>query len=100
MDTGGCALRDGDLVMLCSDGLNSMISDEEILDVLEGSSHKTVCTDLIAAANQSGGHDNTSVVAACVGVQRKPRASDRQTVDVKSRRSFLKRVWKFVLRRK
>jgi protein phosphatase len=100
VDTGGCALQDGDLVMLCSDGLNSMISDEEILNVLEGNSHKIVCTELIAAANQSGGHDNTSVVAACVGDQRKPRTSDRQTVDVKSRRSFLKRVWKFVLRRK
>jgi len=67
VDTGCCALRDGDLVMLCSDGLNSMISDEEILNVLEVSSHETVCTDLITAANQAGGHDNTSVVVACVG---------------------------------
>ena len=100
VDTGVCALKDGDLVMLCSDGLNSMISDEEIHTVLEGSSHKTVCTDLIAAANQSGGHDNTSVVTACVGDQRKSRASNRQTVDIKSKRSFLRRVWKFVSRRK
>jgi serine/threonine protein phosphatase PrpC len=100
VDTGVCALKDGDLVMLCSDGLNSMISDEEIHNVLEGSSHKTVCTDLIAAANQSGGHDNTSVVAACVGDQRKSRASNRQTVDIKSKRSFLKRIWKFILRLK
>ena len=78
VDTGGCALRPGDLVMLCSDGLNSMISDEEILNVLEGSSHKTVCTDLITAANRSGGHDNTSVLVACVGDQPKPTSSGAQ----------------------
>ena len=100
VDTGACALRDGDLVMLCSDGLNSMISDEEIHNVLEGSSHENICTDLIAAANQSGGHDNTSVVTACIGDQRKSRASNRQTVDIKSRRSFFRRVWRFILRRK
>ena len=100
VDTGGCALQDGDLVMLCSDGLNSMISDEEILNVLEGSSHKTVCTELIAAANQSGGHDNTSVVVACVGDQRRPNASDQETLDIKSRRSLFGRVWKFISRRK
>ena len=100
VDTGVCALRDGDLVMLCSDGLNSMISDEEIHNVLEGSSHENICTDLIAAANQSGGHDNTSVVTACMGDQRKSRASNRQTVDIKSRRSFFRRVWKLILRRK
>lgn len=69
VDTGGCALQDGDLVMLCSDGLNSMISDAEILNVLGRSSHETVCGDLIAAANESGGHDNTSVLVACVGDQ-------------------------------
>tara|TARA_B100000315_G_C14570029_1_gene585004 strand:+ start:874 stop:1719 length:846 start_codon:yes stop_codon:yes gene_type:complete len=100
VDTGGCALRDGDLVILCSDGLNSMISDEEIHDVLARSSHKTACTELIATANQSGGHDNTSVVAACVGDQPISRASNRQTVEIKSKRSFFRRIWKFVSRRK
>ena len=105
VDTGVCALRDGDLVMLCSDGLNSMISDEEIHDVLAGSSHTTVCTELIAAANQSGGHDNTSVVVACLDDKAKPEspitdASDRKTLDIKPGRSFLKRIWKLVSRRK
>ena len=100
VDTGGCALQDGDLVMLCSDGLNSMIPDEEIHDVLARSSHKTVCTDLIAAANQSGGHDNTSVVAACVGDPRNSNASNQETLDIKSRGSLFGRIWRFISRRK
>ena len=100
VDTGDCALRGGDLVMLCSDGLNSMISDEEIHNVLKASSHKTACTELIAAANQSGGHDNTSVVAACVGDQGRPNASNQETLDIKSRRSLFGRIWRFISRRK
>ena len=99
MDTGACPLQNGDLIMLCSDGLNSMISDEEIHNVFEGSSHKTVCNDLIAAANEAGGHDNTSVIVACTGDQNRSGASTRQTLDIKPGRSSLRRIWKFVSRR-
>ena len=100
VDTGVCALRDGDLVMLCSDGLNSMISDEEIHTVLEKSSFKNVCTNLITAANEAGGHDNTSIAVAYLGDKWRSDASTRETLDIKPRRHFLKRIWKFILRSK
>ena len=100
VDTGVCALRDGDLIMLCSDGLNSMISDEEIHTVLEKSSFKNVCTNLITAANEAGGHDNTSIAVAYLGDKWRSDASTRETLDIKPRRHFLKRIWKFILRRK
>ena len=67
VDTGSCALHDGDLIILCSDGLNSMLADEDIQSVVETSSHETVCVDLIEAANQAGGHDNISVTVAYFG---------------------------------
>ena len=67
VDTGSCALHDGDLIILCSDGLNSMLADENIQSVVETSSHGTVCAALIEAANQAGGHDNISVTAAYFG---------------------------------
>jgi len=67
VDTGSCALHDGDLIILCSDGLNSMLADEDIQSVVETSSHETVCVDLIEAANQAGGHDNISVTIAYFG---------------------------------
>ena len=100
VDTGVCALRDGDLIMVCSDGLNSMISDEEIHTVLEKSSFKNVCTNLITAANEAGGHDNTSIAVAYLGDKWRSDASTRETLDIKQRRHFLKRIWKFSLRRK
>jgi len=105
VDTGGCALRARDLIMLCSDGLNSMISDEAIHNVLEESSHKTVCANLIAAANEAGGHDNTTVAVAYLGGKWKSDDSDtdsstRETLDIKTRRPFLKKIWKFISRSK
>jgi protein phosphatase len=55
--------RAGDVYLLCSDGLTTMIGEGELLDVL--SSHKRLCEGgaaLIAAANAAGGKDNITVV--------------------------------------
>lgn len=54
----------GDLVLICSDGLHSMINDEAIREVLAGSppSLEETADRLIAAANDAGGRDNVSVV--------------------------------------
>ncbi|MBP1611440.1 MAG: protein phosphatase [Acidobacteria bacterium] len=55
----------GDTLLLCSDGLNTMLADERILAVaLEaGAALEAICAGLIAAANAAGGEDNISVVA-------------------------------------
>ena len=57
-------LRPGDRVVLCTDGLHSMIGAPEILDCLNQSSNDIVqaVERLIAAANEAGGKDNVSVV--------------------------------------
>jgi serine/threonine protein phosphatase PrpC len=57
-------MEPGDIVVLCSDGLNSMISDEQIEKlILEGAGDvEKICNDLINAANERGGHDNVTVV--------------------------------------
>jgi protein phosphatase len=52
-----------DVYLLCSDGLNSMLTDYEIAAVLEtGGSLDESCNRLIAEANERGGNDNISVV--------------------------------------
>jgi len=54
----------GDLFLLCSDGLNDMVDDEEIaltLQVLSGNLALTA-DQLIALANDHGGRDNVSVI--------------------------------------
>ena len=56
-------VEEGDLYLLCSDGLNSMLTDDEIAAGLEqGGSLEDIATNLIAAANDRGGNDNVSVV--------------------------------------
>lgn len=56
-------LADGDLYLLCSDGLNSMLTDEEIADLLsQGGTLAELTRKLIVAANERGGNDNVSVV--------------------------------------
>jgi serine/threonine protein phosphatase PrpC len=56
-------IQEGDMYLLCSDGLNSMLTDDEIAAVLEtGGSLDETCDRLIKAANERGGNDNISVV--------------------------------------
>lgn len=58
---------EGDRLILCSDGLSSMISDSEIEDVAVKSSTAQMCTDnLVDAALAAGGADNVSVVVVDV----------------------------------
>jgi protein phosphatase len=53
----------GDVYLLCSDGLSSMISDREILSVLaEADDLDEAARALIDAANEGGGEDNITVV--------------------------------------
>jgi serine/threonine protein phosphatase PrpC len=62
------SLRGGDQLLLCSDGLSSFVTDEEITSVLASSvSLDQACSELIALANERGGHDNITVVTALVG---------------------------------
>ena len=66
IDTYAMPLADGDLLLLCSDGLNSMIPDEDIHRILTSSGREEVCEALIEAANNQGGHDNTTVIVAAI----------------------------------
>lgn len=59
-------MQAGDVILLCSDGLNSMLSDEQICEtfVSVGDDLEAGCQALIDAANAAGGDDNISVVLA------------------------------------
>lgn len=57
-------LEPGDRVLLCSDGLTTVVTDPEIAGVLrEASDVDEVVTTLIELANEEGGPDNITVVA-------------------------------------
>ena len=53
----------GDILLLCSDGLTNMVTDEEIRDIVkENDSLELAVSKLIAQANENGGKDNISVI--------------------------------------
>lgn len=56
-------LQEGDLVLLCSDGLTNMLDDEEIHRILtEDGSLKYRVDKLVETANRNGGKDNISAI--------------------------------------
>jgi protein phosphatase len=56
----------GDIYLLCSDGLNDMVEDEEIeLTLATLAANLPLCaSQLVEAANDHGGRDNVSVILA------------------------------------
>lgn len=54
-------LNDGDMLMLCSDGLSSYGDDMDILDICFEVKREDCVDALIRYANNNGGHDNVSV---------------------------------------
>jgi PPM family protein phosphatase len=65
---GKLELRKRDCLLLCSDGLTNAVSDDEICRfVLTSSGLVEACTRLVDAANDRGGKDNVTVLAAGVG---------------------------------
>ena len=58
--------RPGDTYLLCSDGLNGMLTDDEILAAFDHADLDRVCDELVDRANEAGGNDNTTVVVVHV----------------------------------
>jgi protein phosphatase len=65
VDTFVIEAKEGDLFLICSDGLTTMVADEDILEVLERHHDDLdrAAKSLVAAANRAGGEDNITVVA-------------------------------------
>ena len=69
VDTFSVPARPGDVFMLCSDGLTSMVADDRILELVEKHRKdlKKAAKALIDAANKSGGEDNITIVLFEIG---------------------------------
>ena len=55
-------LKDGDTLVICTDGLHGQMSDDEIAGFAMGESIQEACHDMIELANARGGPDNITVV--------------------------------------
>jgi PPM family protein phosphatase len=63
IDTRSYSARTGDVYLLCSDGLTTMLAEQRLAEILRSrASLREAGEALIAAANEAGGRDNITVV--------------------------------------
>ena len=56
-------LRNGDYLLMCSDGLSNMVDDDEIVSTVTGTGSVIYkANELVRKANQNGGTDNIAVI--------------------------------------
>lgn len=60
-------LIEGDSFLLCTDGLSSLVHDEELFSIVLNAPTQQACNTLVALAKQRGGHDNITVAIARIG---------------------------------
>jgi protein phosphatase len=82
--TARIQIRQGDMLLLCSDGLSGKLRNEEIRQIVSSSATVGVaCTALVAEANNRGGEDNITVVLArFTGEELSDPRNDRITVEL------------------
>lgn len=65
-------IKDGDIILLCSDGLTNMVSDELIKEIiLESDDIQKNCNSLMNTANKLGGLDNITAILIEVGKEKR-----------------------------
>lgn len=63
VDTYEYRLQEGDLVLMCTDGLTNMVADDEIFEIIQGSRDLVeAVVKLVEVSNEYGGNDNIGVV--------------------------------------
>ena len=64
VDTLQHGLEEGDILLLCSDGLSDMVADWQIQEILkeQSSNLEQAADSLVTSANNNGGKDNISVI--------------------------------------
>jgi protein phosphatase len=83
--TARIQLRNGDVLLLCSDGLSGKLRNDEIRQIVSGLTNDlgAACDALVAEANNRGGEDNITVVLAkFTGDELRDANDDRITVEL------------------
>lgn len=62
----GMALKHGDKILLCSDGLTDLVEDHELYEALHSQAPQRAAESLVDLARARGGHDNITVIAMAV----------------------------------
>jgi protein phosphatase len=77
VDLSWQSLQQGDVLIICSDGLSTMVRRDEIAEIVAAESDtEKLCVRLVELANERGGPDNITVVAVRFEGDGLPSASD------------------------
>ena len=101
VDTFEAKMELGDILMLCSDGLHSLVSDQEIAQMLSQKSPQDASQALVDRANSLGGNDNTTVIVARLdpaSQRKRRRAQEAKTVRIQTGRQPSRRAWRIIAR--
>jgi len=78
-------LRRGDVLLLCSDGLSGVVTDPEVqLAIAETDDLGSLCDGLVRLANERGGPDNITVLAARLDGEGLAEATENDVVGPRS----------------
>jgi protein phosphatase len=87
VDTSSHNYEDGDILLLCSDGLSDCVGDEEINEIITVADNpKQAASDLVGRALENGGKDNITVVIVCLD------RNNHNDVVMVNKKSFFKRL--------
>ncbi len=84
----GLEVKTDDILLLCSDGLTDMVTDEVIKEYCMSYPPDTAVNELIALSNKNGGLDNITIVIAQAGGEIKHRTEPIKTRQKKKGRSL------------
>lgn len=91
-------IQDGDIFLLCTDGLSGLCRDDEIIKVISENEDLLACKNaLIKAALDNGGHDNVTVVMSALKYERDEENIPvlGGTVDLKKKRKKKSLFWMY-----
>ena len=81
IDTMTHSARPGDVYLLCSDGLTSMVKENRIAEILATAGGlDSAASQLVAEANEAGGRDNITVVAFRLAEAEEPAPTEDATL--------------------
>jgi serine/threonine protein phosphatase PrpC len=78
VDRISLSLVPGDVLLLCTDGLTSLVQDDQIANTLASNDNpRALCEALVTQANQAGGEDNITVVLIQYGARQPGRKASK-----------------------
>jgi serine/threonine protein phosphatase PrpC len=82
--------RPGDAIVLCTDGLYSLVSNYELCDIVRQSSPEAAVQQLVSIARHRGGFDNiTALIVSFSGVLKAEKPLQAATTEVIETQSFV-----------